>query len=339
MPMSRRYWLSVTMGSACSALVRSRPAEAAQSNRPVGLENRISRVIQDYGEQGFHPTGTKIDRSSGDWLFEEVRKAGLAPTRESFSLSRVDLVTNVLIADDRRIEGVPLFDGGFTDSRGIRGRLGALQSDAEIGLTETAPNAAAAGPLGEARRANRHKGIVCVTRGQRPGLCPSNADSFLRPFGPPVRQVSSEQASWLSDQAQRGAEVELIAQITRTPARAVNVTATIKGTDLAAAPLVISTPRSGWYSCASERGGGIACWLETMRALRPSRPGRTITFVAFSGHELSYLGADAFIDWRPAIVSLAAGWIHFGANIGAATDPGNSLQRRMTISTALPVAQ
>ena len=27
------------------------------------------------------------------------------------------------------------------------------------------------------------------------------------------------------------------------------------------------TPRSGWHANASERGGGLVCWLETMRAV------------------------------------------------------------------------
>ena len=40
---------------------------------------------------------------------------------------------------------------------------------------------------------------MCATRGGRPGLCPSNADSFLTPFGPPVIQVSSEDAPFLDD--------------------------------------------------------------------------------------------------------------------------------------------
>ena len=36
------------------------------------------------------------------------------------------------MAADRRIEGMPLFDAEFTDAGGIRGRLGALQSDAAM---------------------------------------------------------------------------------------------------------------------------------------------------------------------------------------------------------------
>jgi hypothetical protein len=38
--------------------------------------------------------------------------------------------------------------GGFSDVDGVSGRLGPLQSDAQIGLTEIAPNAAGIGPLG-----------------------------------------------------------------------------------------------------------------------------------------------------------------------------------------------
>jgi hypothetical protein len=290
------------------------------------VQGRISRIIREYEEQGFHRTGTTVDQASADWLSGQVRQVGLVPTQESFPLSRIDPVTSVLIAGDRRIEGLPLFDGAFTDDGGVRGRFGMLASNAEIGFTEVVPNAAAAGALGEARRTSRHRAIVCVTRGGRPGLCPSNADLFLQPFGPPTLQVSSTEASLLNDQAQRGADVQVIAHAIRTPASSVNVTSMITGTDPSLPPLVVMTPRSGWYGCASERGGGIACWLEVMRALRPVRLRRSILFMASSGHELGHLGINAFVDRRPGIVSEAVGWMHFGANIGAATEPGNRLQ-------------
>jgi hypothetical protein len=100
----------------------------------------------------------------------------------------------------------------------------------------------------------------------------------------------------------------------------------IDGANPALPPLIVMTPRSGWYFCASERGGGIACWLEVMRALRTAEPTRTVLFVASSGHELGHLGINAFVDRRPGIVPKTVGWMHFGANIGAATDPGNALQ-------------
>jgi len=33
-------------------------------------------------EQGFHRTGTAVDKISGDWLANEVRQIGLKPMRE-----------------------------------------------------------------------------------------------------------------------------------------------------------------------------------------------------------------------------------------------------------------
>jgi hypothetical protein len=292
----------------CQAALALPTLLAAEDGSFSPMQRRISHLIETYEHQGFHRTGTLVDRQSGAWLCGEVRRAGLVPSQESFALSRIDPLKTALIVGGRRIEGEPLFDGGFTGASGVLGRLGPLDSSAEIGLVETVPNAAASGPLGDARRADRHRAIIAITRGGRPGLCPSNADSFLQPFGPPVLQVSSQEATW------------------RTPAQAINVTARIDGADRARLPLVVMTPRSGWFSCASERGGGLACWLEVMRALSRARPARTVLFVASSGHELGHLGLRNYLDRRPGLVQKSMGWMHLGANIGAATDPANNLQ-------------
>lgn len=290
------------------------------------MQQRIGTVIRACEQQGFHRTGTAVDRTSGEWLADEVRQIGLEPIVEEFSLSRVDPVSASVVVNGRTIEGLPLFDGGFTGPDGIAGPLGTLNSDAAIGFTEIPPNAAEAGALGDARRENRHRAIVVVTRGARPGFCPSNADSFLRPFGPPVLQVASDEASFLADCARQGAEARLTAHVERTQAQAFNVTAAIPGTDKRAAPVVVMTPRSGWWWCASERGGGLACWLEIMRATLHAKPVRDVLFLASSGHELGHLGLDTFIERRPGLVPAAKAWIHLGANIGAAQGPGNHLQ-------------
>jgi len=289
-------------------------------------QQRIASVIRAYEEQGFHRTGTTVDRASGDWLAGEVRRIGVEPTREEFSLSRVDPVAAYLVAKDRRIEGLPLFDGGFTDQEGIAGTLGNLNGGASMGLAEIPPNAAESGALGDARRHNRHRAIVVVTRGARSGFCPSNAESFLRPFGPPVLQVASDEAPFLADCVRQGSNALLTAHVERVQARAFNVVAVVSGTDKAAAPVVVMTPRSGWWWCASERGGGLACWLEIMGAMRDAKPFRDVVFVASSGHEIGHRGIDDFIERRPGIVSRAKAWIHLGANIGAAQEPGNCLQ-------------
>ncbi len=290
------------------------------------MQQRIGAVIRVYESQGFHRTGTDVDRVSGDWLANEVRQIGPEPALEEFSLSRVDSVAASLTVNGRTIEGLPLFDGGFTIPAGIAGVLGPLGSDASLGLAEIAPNASETGALGDARRQSRHQAIVVVTRGARPGFCPSNADSFLNPFGPPVLQVASEEAAFLAGCVRQGASAVLTAYAKRTPTQAFNVVSRVSGTDKSAAPLVVMTPRSGWWSCASERGGGLACWLEIMRAIHAAKPVRDVLFVASSGHELGHIGLDAFMERRPGLVPAAKAWIHLGANIGAAQGPGNILQ-------------
>lgn len=88
------------------------------------MRRRIGAIIHAYQEQGFHRTGTDVDRISGNWLADEVREIGLQPALEDFSLSRVDPVDASLVVNDRRMEGLPLFDGTFTSSAGIVGASG-----------------------------------------------------------------------------------------------------------------------------------------------------------------------------------------------------------------------
>ena len=116
-----------------------------------------------------------------------------------------------------------------------------------------------------------------------------------------------EEASFLADCAREGAKAVLTAHAERTEAQAFNVVASVSGSNSGAAPLVVMTPRSGWWSCASERGGGLVCWLEIMRAVRDARPVRDVLFVASSGHELGHLGLDSFIERRPGLVPAAKG--------------------------------
>jgi hypothetical protein len=228
--ISRRKWLELTTLNMLACVASARRA-AAQSTVASLRESRIRRIIHAFEEQGFHRTATSVDRASANWLREEARQAGLKASLESFPVHRVDPLSAAVMVGNRRIDGIPLFDAAFTNKHGIRGRLGSLESDAEIGLAEVIPNAAGAGPVGDARRENRHRAIVCVTRGGAAGLCPSNADSFLQPFGPPVLQVGSEHASWLQEQAQQGVDVQVLAHVRRTPAEAFNVTAKVTGAD------------------------------------------------------------------------------------------------------------
>jgi hypothetical protein len=86
------------------------------------------------------------------------------------------------------------------------------------------------------------------------------------------------------------------------------------------------TPRSGWWQCASERGGGIALWLELLRDLALEPTARSVHFVASTGHELGHYGLDHYLEQRREWIAGAALWVHLGANFGAATGAQVRLQ-------------
>ena len=100
-------------------------------------------------------------------------------------------------------------------------------------------------------------------------------------------------------------------------ATARNVEAKIAGSDPDLSPVVVMTPRSGWWANASERGGGIACFLEIMRAVNASVPKRDVIFTANTGHELGHTGLDLFLHNNPGLTKDAHIWMHLGANFAA----------------------
>jgi hypothetical protein len=326
--MNRRAFLADSSRTLTFALAAgaARPKGGAPLEQPQmppdGLEQRVAAVIQTYDAQGNHRTGTEVDRASAEWLANQVQKLGVEPSLEPFTLGRVDPRSCYMRIGDRRIDGVPLFDARFTAIEGVRGRLGPLGSDAEIGLAETTPFTLTE-PMGneernqvaEARH-SRHKAVVLLTRGTRPGLFLINAAAFSKPFGPPMLQVSSAEREWLQEQAETRAEATVVAHAGRTAARAYNVTSKIAGSKPTLPPIVVMAPRSGWWQCASEQGSRLSCWLEAMRVVAAGRSGRNCFFVALSGHELGYLGIDAYLKSRADLIKRAYAWIFFGSSIG-----------------------
>ena len=183
---------------------------------PGSLEQRVAALLQAFDAQGNHRTGTEVDNASAQWLAHEARLAGAETSLEPFSLSRVDPQSCYLRIGEHRIDAVPLFDGAFTGPEGVEGTIGPLGSDAEIALVECEvaepgesstqrPNGERVGSIevAEARR-SRHRAVVVLTRGIRPGLYLLNASSFLKPFGPPVLQVSGIHSEWLRESAACG---------------------------------------------------------------------------------------------------------------------------------------
>ena len=316
-------------GAAVVAALWPGAAARGQSAPAQALRERIARLVREYDSQGDHRTGSPVDAESGRWLADRVDDAGLVPEIEWMGFSRIDVQAAYVEVGDRRAEGVPLFDGGFTDAAGVTGALSPLDGDGAVGLGYVGPRG---GPDFLAyRRTTAQRAVVTVTGGPAngvpEGLALMNAPDFKAPFGPPVLQVASRHRDWLGAAAASGATARVVARVTRGPEEVFNVTATLRGAEPSLAPVFVMTPRSGWWTCASERGGGIAVWIEMIRGMTAApQPRRTTVFLATTGHELGHYGLQEFLRTRSRLVRTAAAWIHLGANFGAAIGGAPLLQ-------------
>jgi hypothetical protein len=317
--ISRTQFLQI-VGAALPSLALSTTLPSAPQ-ATADRRRRIANLLQAYDGQGLHRTATPVDHASGDWLRRVVDAAGVKARLAPFAVDRVDVRAARLDAGGTTIEGLPFFDGGFTGETGLVGRLGPAGSAADIGLAVLDQSAIASDgrSLETLRRQTTHRAIVAVTRGGAPGLAPSNAASFAAPYGVPVLQVGSEHDARLRTLATAGAAATVVASAARTPDRAFNVVASLPGRGRETGPVVVVTPRSGWWRCTAERGGGLACFTETVRAAATaSRSLRPVMFVAVSGHETGHRGFAAFLDEHAGLVKSAHAWIYLGANLGAA---------------------
>jgi len=270
----------------------------------AGVTSSAAGWLRAWDSQGFHRTGTEGDEAGAAWLLEEAGRLGAAVTTEAFTLERIDPVTAFLEADGARVEAVPVFDAPATGSDGISGVLGE-----DIGIAELSPHAVYSGEYQKLRRDSAHRAFVVVCKGVNPGMGLLNAEQFRAPYGAPAIHVARP--------VRAGSTARVVAHYERSLASACNVVVALRGTDRSRPPVVVMTPRSSWWQSTAERGGGIVCWLECLRALLAAPPVCDVVLTANSGHELGHIGLDDFIARRPGWERGAA-WLHWGANIGAA---------------------
>ena len=289
---------------------------------PAGIESRI----QAFEDLGIHRTGWPADDQTTQWLIDELAAAGVEAEAERFSFPRVEVRRAEVRVGGERIEGVPLHDGGFTDAGGIDGELCEDTDDDLFGKIVLATSMLRGTPEWAERELSTRieeltdRGCVglILPRGDRDGaIVLRNAARIDSPQSLPVLQIAPRDAGTLQSQIVIRGEVDLEVDGERLRSNATNVIATIEGSDPDATPIGIVTPKSGWYTCAAERGGGIAIFLALAESLGAAQPRRTVHLLASSGHELDFYGIRSYARVHRANIAGAAAWLHLGASIGA----------------------
>ncbi len=287
-----------------------------------GARDRAATWLEQWDASGIHRTATAGDAAGAQWLAGAAEAMGAVPTIETFAVERLDPIASHLEFDGMRIDGVPVFDAPATTAAGISGKLGMLGSRSTIGVSIASPQTVYSGEYEALRRTAEHDALVLVCDGARPGLALLNAERFRTPYGAPAIQVPSEAHEAIRAGVERGVEARLVTAARRLRAPAENVVVTIPGHAPRQTPIVVMTPRSSWWQSTAERGGGLVCWLETLRALLAMPPAPDVVLTANTGHELGHLGLDDFLarrlGWERPVAAGGALWVHYGANLGAA---------------------
>jgi hypothetical protein len=91
------------------------------------------------------------------------------------------------------------------------------------------------------------------------------------------------------------------------------------GGEFTDAQVLIATPLSGWFHCASERGTGIAVARYLARTL--AEQGYRVAFLGTSGHELFNIGLEHYLT--NSVVE-APVIVHVGASVGARSEASAS---------------
>ncbi|MCY3734462.1 MAG: M28 family peptidase [Chloroflexi bacterium] len=281
--------------------------------------NDAERRIRAYEEMGDHRTGREADNTTTWWMIEELRKIGVDAERQTWRFPRVEIHDASIRFGPWDIPAVPTFDSAFTDHNGLTGGLRRDNGPGivvwEFGPDQQDRMAAGIYSSFELARQDGADGIILVMGDPDGHPVVRNAEFPLDPIALPVLQVAPMDAGPLLDAV--GSEITLISDGGRVDAPADNVIATIPGAYRDAEPVVLMTPKSGWYTCAAERGGGIAIWLEVAGRIAASPGRRTLNIVASSGHELHHLGLEHYIRQLGDAASDVHAWMHLGASIGS----------------------
>ncbi len=304
---------------------------SAQASRPASedVTGAIARDLQRYVEFGIKQSGSTGDDACGAWLEEELVAAGFRTERQTFSapwfeareahLSCGEVQANVW--PQPIVQTTP--DGGLlaplvrVDSHGQSDR----SLDGSIALVELAHARWSSmfwpGVAGPVRAAFEAGALACViiTTGPSGKVIALNTDGRSPLYDRPIALLAPDDAAPFLAAAQSGENCRLT--ITGQGGRRPAFNLVGRHERGHGRWLVVSTPRSGWFTCAGERGGGIAAWLHIARwASRTSLP-FDLAFVCNSGHEYQYLGAEELLHSVAPAPQDTAFWLHLGANLAA----------------------
>lgn len=335
---------------------------AAMANVSINQQSSVAADLDKYIGFGSKQAGGAGDNGCGSWLAAEIERVGFKVERQEFAAPFFEPTRSELVCGGAKAQLWPQPIVVQTEPNGITGplvridRAGRAEAPlagaiALVDLPFSRWSSALSKPIREpiaAAFAAGAKAAVVITNGPTGKIIALNADGRAPMFAGPVALLAPEDAGPFLAAAMRRAPATLIVRGHGGRRTAFNFVGRIdRGKSHW---LVVSTPRSGWYVCAGERGPGVAAWLWLARWASQAVQSHNLAFVCNTGHEYEYLGAAEALKTFTPKPAATHFWLHLGANV-AARDwhesagqwrplPSVDTQRFLAISPSLlPVAR
>lgn len=284
-------------------------------------EAEVQAILERYQGFGDKASGGPGDTACGAWLEDELTYLGYACQRQAFEVPAYEGEAPTLSVGGSTASLIPQAIVRPTPAGGLAGRLYTPgRGEGDIALI-VLPHARWSTAKGEVERRVQAatkagaKAAILVTTGPTGEALALNAPADGALFDIPVAVLAPRAAQPFVEGAATGAVARFDMPGRSIRRQAFNVSATLKRG--AGRWLVISTPRSGWFGCAGERGSGLAAWRLLVAWAATAKLPANVAIVATSGHEYEYAGGEHYIAHLAPKPAETALWVHLGANVAA----------------------
>lgn len=284
--------------------------------------NALRADVMRYAAMGEHRTASSVDLMTADWIKNEMHAAGLQADFDTWSLRQFHLESCWIETLNTRISAFPLWhptpvgtepiDLSLATDVDLMGKAALILFE-DLMVTAKSDHAA---KVEAAARAGARAVIGCTPHrsGEIYGqnvIPPHNQ----RPWPIPVLMVAPKYWHILIDAADHGDVAKL--NLTGTDDQAAKAHNVVSRLARGSRWIIVSTPQSGWFRCAGERGAGVALLLGLARWAAASEMPQSFLFLSNSGHEIGHMGIHHVFeqDVLPPRDQTDV-WLHLGASIG-----------------------
>lgn len=327
MAQTRRSLLAAPVAGALTGGLAGGRAAGADAAGPTEPPSAAA-LLERYVALGGKASGGPGDLACGEWMAQWLTTRGFSVERQAFDAPFFEATETSFQIGEARAAVIPQAIVRPTGPDGIEGPVlvrdpedaASPATDAIVvirlpyGRWSTAAAPAVRGPVEAALKAGA-RAVVLITSGPSGEALALNADGRAPMFAAPVAVLAPKDAPALIKAARSGARGVL--RITGQAGRRETFNLIGRKDGGRGRWLVVSTPRSGWFGCAGERGPGVAAWM--MLADWASRANLPVdlAFVCNSGHEYENLGAEHLLDKAAPPPDQTRFWLHLGANLAA----------------------